>query len=392
VSGFAKRQNVAAVFDKVKRPAYRMAPVDGMAARPRVFARVVFGSLLVGAGLAVGVGIAEIALRAFGVGGRATDLRGLHEVHPERPWLYGMRPGAEVVAGGVRYGTNAEGFRDRPHARPKPRGTFRVVVLGDSIAFGYGVPVERAFPQLIEQALAGSSPPIDVVNLAVSGYNPYTEAALLADVGLSYEPDLVLVEFCINDLNDPTLHFDASTFTALANLPDEAFPPPRRAAPRPALSPADGLCERLRTCTVARDLLFPRALDGSVVAGTLAPHEEPSDGEIAWLRARYGEMAQAAASAGARVAIVVFPWATQMDPRTSGHLEERLVGLGRDAGWPVIDLLPAFRAATARGEGPLFVDLWHPTPLGHRVAADAVLSALRRARLLPPAPSTHERP
>src|SRR6185295_10855239 len=74
VSGFAKRQNVAAVFDKVKRPAYRMAPVDGMAARPRVFARVVFGSLLVGAGLAVGVGIAEIALRAFGVGGRATDL------------------------------------------------------------------------------------------------------------------------------------------------------------------------------------------------------------------------------------------------------------------------------------------------------------------------------
>ena len=43
----------------------------------------------------------------------------------------------------------------------------------------------------------------------------------------------MLVQFCINDLNDPTFHFDASTVRALGELPEKAFPDPeaRRAAP-----------------------------------------------------------------------------------------------------------------------------------------------------------------
>src|SRR5205823_3569057 len=78
------------------------------------------------------------------------------------------------------------------------------------------------------------------------GYNPYTEAQLFADVGVGYRPDLVLVEFCINDLNDPTLHFDASTMASLGALPEAAFPDP--GGRRPAAGPAARLCRRLRTC------------------------------------------------------------------------------------------------------------------------------------------------
>ena len=85
-------------------------------------------------GVAAGLATAEIALRLFPIGSAAQELRGLHELRPDRPWLYGLRPGAEgSAANGVRYVVNADGFRDRRYARPKPPRTFRIVVLGDSI-------------------------------------------------------------------------------------------------------------------------------------------------------------------------------------------------------------------------------------------------------------------
>jgi hypothetical protein len=164
-------------------------------------------------GLTTGLAAAELALRVLPMT-PASDVRGLHELRPDRPWLYGMRPGAEMRGpGGVRYQVNADGFRDHTYTRPKPGGTFRIVVLGHSVAFGWGVALEDTYPKLLEARLATLAPGkrLEVLNLGVSGYNAYTEAALFRDVGVGYQPDLVMVEFGINDLNDPTLHFDAQT-------------------------------------------------------------------------------------------------------------------------------------------------------------------------------------
>ena len=102
------------------------------------------------------------------------------------------------------------------------------------VAFGYGVEMQQTFPKRMEAQLearrstartAGATH-IEVLNLGVSGYNPYTEAALLADVGPSYQPDLVLVQFCINDLNDPTLHFNVQARLHMGTIPDAAYPEP----------------------------------------------------------------------------------------------------------------------------------------------------------------------
>ena len=348
--------------------------------------RVVGRLALVLLGVAAGLATAETALRLFPVGHAAQELRGLHELRPDRPWLYGLRPGAEgSAANGVRYVVNADGFRDRRYARPKPPRTFRIVVLGDSIAFGYQVPVEDTFPKRLEARLAalGAGSRIEVLNLAVSGYNPYTEAALFADVGVGYQPDLVLVQFCVNDLNDPTLHFDAQTIQRLETIPDAAFPDPAHRAPPPAPSLLPRACARSRLCSLVVERLAPARPDPSRVAAALATHDHPSDAELAWVGARYGEIAATAAAAGARFAVVVFPYSTQVDGKVGDHLERRLVALGDETGWVTIDLLPAFREATARGEGALFIDLWHLTAAGHRVAAEALLAQLACRGLLP---------
>ena len=46
-------------------------------------------------------------------------------------------------APGTTYGKpvshNAEGFRDRAYAIPKPPGTYRILVLGDSFTWGVGL-------------------------------------------------------------------------------------------------------------------------------------------------------------------------------------------------------------------------------------------------------------
>lgn len=93
---------------------------------------------------------------------------------------------------------NAEGFRGREVQLPKPKGTKRILVLGDSNAFGYGVNEEERFSNLLEQRLAG----YETVNLGVFGYGTDQEAILLEREGLRYSPDLVILAFIPGDLTD----------------------------------------------------------------------------------------------------------------------------------------------------------------------------------------------
>ena len=340
-------------------------------------------------GVVVALVIVEAGLRVFPPHRTAEYLRSIHIVRRDRAWLFGLRPGTSVrlpPKGVIEYAVNRDGFRDRDYARHKPLGTFRIVVVGDSIAFGHRVNLEETFTKVLEQRLAAAAPPtVEVLNLGISGYNAYNEAALFADVGVGYEPDLVLVQFCVNDLNDPTLHFDASTLSQMGVIPAAAFPDPdhrRQAARLPTL--ALRYCRFFRSCELVQDA-FPLLFvpDADAVRAAYEPHDDPSAVELAWLRERYGEIARTATGVGARFAVVVFPHNRQVKEGTSKLLQARLTELGRDAGWPTIDLLPAFRRAASGSPEPLLMDQWHPTSAGHRVAGEELAVQLRSLGLLP---------
>ena len=143
-------------------------------------------------------GLLALAILEVGIqlaGPPAPGLRGLHELRPDRPWLYGLRPHAVTSVRGIRYAVNGDGFpRPRVCAREgRRRVSRRRARRLDRLRLG--VPLEETFPKILEtrlRTLAGGRP-IEVLNLAVSGYNPYTEAELFRDVGVRYQPDLVLV-------------------------------------------------------------------------------------------------------------------------------------------------------------------------------------------------------
>jgi lysophospholipase L1-like esterase len=99
-------------------------------------------------------------------------------------------PGHDVIVT-----TNSRGFRDVEHG-PKKTGVPRVVVIGDSFPLGYGVADDENFVCYLREDVPGA----EFVNLGVTAYNLRRTHTLLRAEGLGYEPDLVLLSICQNDI------------------------------------------------------------------------------------------------------------------------------------------------------------------------------------------------
>ena len=135
-----------------------------------------------------------------------------------------MKPNARVVAWGKELRTNELGFRDAtPRLAPKRPGEFRIVVLGDSFTVSAGVDFSRIYTTLLEQRLKEKHPGARVINLAVGGYNVVQYAAVLEEVALGLDPDMVVVAlYPENDFSMDTYEENfriASGDTAAADVP-----------------------------------------------------------------------------------------------------------------------------------------------------------------------------
>jgi len=98
--------------------------------------------------------------------------------------------------------TNALGLRG-PDAAPRaPAGVERVLVLGDSFAFGYGVEDEEGFPRRLEARWRAEGRAVEVLNAAVPGYSADHHLVYLRERGFALAPDLLLVALCENDVDD----------------------------------------------------------------------------------------------------------------------------------------------------------------------------------------------
>ena len=110
--------------------------------------------------------------------------------------FYEPRPSHDDTA----YIINSAGFRDREFPEAKPPNTFRIVVLGDSIIWGHGLLIEDSFAKQLETLLnQNSDRTFEVLNFGVSGYSTQQEVELYRVRAKRYDPDLVIVGYCLND-------------------------------------------------------------------------------------------------------------------------------------------------------------------------------------------------
>ena len=97
---------------------------------------------------------------------------------------------------------NSKGFKDVEFNTRKAAGTTRILGIGDSFAFGV-VPYEYNYLTLVEQYLKQSGHNVELINMGIPSLGPFQYLSLLADEGLSLEPDSVLLSFFIgNDFWD----------------------------------------------------------------------------------------------------------------------------------------------------------------------------------------------
>ena len=93
---------------------------------------------------------------------------------------------------------NSKGFKDVEFKPEKEAGTYRIVALGDSFAYGV-VPYKHNFLTLLEEDLSQSGKKTEVINMGIAGTGPKDYSALLGNEGLALKPDLVLVSVFIGN-------------------------------------------------------------------------------------------------------------------------------------------------------------------------------------------------
>ena len=93
---------------------------------------------------------------------------------------------------------NSKGFKDVEFKQQKEEGTYRILGLGDSFAFGV-VPYKNSFLTLLEEDLNRGGQKTEIINMGISGIGPRDYLALLVNEGLVLKPDKVLVCFFIGN-------------------------------------------------------------------------------------------------------------------------------------------------------------------------------------------------
>src|SRR5262245_17232586 len=306
--------------------------------------------------------------------------------------------------------TNSFGMRDREHAVEKAADVYRILVLGDSFMEAFQVRFEESFPHQLERVLSvSSSRKVEVINASVSGWGTDDELTYLMRYGRSFRPDLILVAMTLhNDVSD-NLDQEFHTFSG-----GQLFEKPRKEIPFP-----DYAVLKVKTYLASHSHLtqlfhkFWRKDHVDRAAASLRSHvadlihQSPSEKvAMGWLMTeRLLEKTNSVATGnGAKMAVFMLPLFIQMsDERLAQFLQAQgltrehinidqpqqiMKRWGRQAGVPVIDLLPEFRGwVKERGDTLFLENDGHWTADGHRLAARIVSKQLMEYRLVEPGSS-----
>ena len=161
-------------------------------------------------------------------------------VSPERDrfWKYDSllgwahEPGQEGIFETPQFRTvvriNANGLRDREHSYERQGDIERILVLGDSFAWGYGVEESERFSQLLEKSMD-----VEVINAGVSGYSTDQELLWYRNEGTKYETDLVVLVLAGNDVGDNdrqlvnTIYYKPKFVLEEGQLVSKGYPVPK---------------------------------------------------------------------------------------------------------------------------------------------------------------------
>ncbi len=303
---------------------------------------------------------------------------------------------------GVPVEINSIGLRDAEIQIPKPADTVRILVVGDSLTFGFGVRLEEIYLKVLERELntrARRSKRYEVINGGMEGTGLRRHLQFIEARASRLQPDLVIVAISLNDIVDRRTRDSEPDSRAFSDRS-----PVRRLNTFLLFHSQAYLASYMRL----KSLFYRSGLlnfsdehwyEIDILKSTAAQME----GAWSSTRETLSEIVALAREREYLLMFVVFPMEVQLDERAielyrrelfldvgvealSGEPQAELLSFGASAGVPVLDLLPVFRGATG---GELYLrnrsmaaDLVHPSAAGHRLAGRTLYSFLRQQGIL----------
>jgi lysophospholipase L1-like esterase len=261
--------------------------------------------------------------------------------HPTRGWQ--MVPGQHHFTYTHEVRLNSLGLRG-PDVGPKEPGERRVLFLGDSLTYGQGVAEEDTVPRALERELAArTGTKWSVVNAGHRAYDTPQELALLEELGAAIQPDVVLLGWYWNDVNERPIQ---STFENLTAKGEIAFDTGN------TVEGFDRLAWRAQQLVRSSALVM---VVHDAFSSKGKPYEPDYFEKGLQRLGRYLERFRARAEKlGAVPIFVQFPDPARLSgPGATGPYDERALALARERSVPVVELLPALRPLyEARGRAP----------------------------------------
>jgi len=292
-------------------------------------------------------------------------------------------------------GTNAAGMHDREFDLARTRDP--IVVIGDSVSVGPGVPSAWAWPERLERLINRRRGGRDVLNFAVEGYATVQEVETLRTKALRFRPRTVLLQYLMNDEEIYSSIF-VTMMEELRRRKTEGYVDAHQALDprsgwlaRRVLLSRTAIALRLGLAHVARSFGDGAATPDAVKA-YYTEHSPVREG--------LEELGRLASAYRFDVLVLIFPhaWGTGADrggavlPELSEYPHAwvfdnaRMLGLCRELGFTCIDLAgvvyenPRLRALSSRR---MFNDgCCHLGVLGHKVMAWVVYRELVARHLM----------
>lgn len=301
--------------------------------------------------VAITLGVLEVGLQFFG-----------KETYTE----YLTRFHADVVH------LNRDGFRDVEIPIEKPKGAFRILVLGDSYTFGVGVAdFDKTYPRELESMLrTADHPKVELITRAVPGWSTSDELAYIKKDGLAYHPDLVIIGYVMNDpdrADTPAWNYPGAQGFVIYGRAEAYLL----------------LHSRLYNLIWAR---WNRALERFGVKETYTAwqHRLHDPTGASWQRevATLIEMEQTISSAGATGVIAILPVFTDFTNYEFVPEHTQVRATADRAGFLVMDMAPEFGGTNARSFWSRLDDP-HPNEAAHGIFAKGLQKFLESRKLVP---------
>ena len=132
----------------------------------------------------------EVLLRLAGYGKVE-----VYEPHPTLYWRNKPNQDAFTTVNRRPFHVNSKGTRGSEFTKEKTPNTIRIITLGDSTTFGWGMADDQTWPAKLEEYLQAEikGKDIEVINAGVNSWSYAQMFVYFRDYALEYDPDFVIL-------------------------------------------------------------------------------------------------------------------------------------------------------------------------------------------------------